>query len=47
MQLQCEDCLMYEPDEDYCRWFKMRAKDCDFGCTLIARFEYYEQEEAD
>lgn len=44
--MKCDDCLMYEPDENYCRWFKKRTTDFDSECTLIASFEY-EQEEGD
>lgn len=43
--MQCDDCIMYEPDENYCRWFKMRATDFDFECTLMETFEYKQEEE--
>ena len=44
--MQCDDCIMYEPDENYCRRFKMNASDFDYECTLkVQRLNEQEEEE--
>lgn len=32
--MQCDNCMMYDPYDNYCRWFQMEVTDFDYVCTI-------------
>jgi hypothetical protein len=32
--VKCDECMMYEPDDNYCRWFQQCIPDITYECTV-------------
>jgi hypothetical protein len=41
--MKCEECMMYDPDDNYCRWFQQRIPDITYECTVEYDENYKER----
>ena len=32
--MKCEECMMYDPYDNYCRWFQECIPDITYECTI-------------
>ena len=32
--MKCEECMMYDPYDNYCRWFQQVIPDITYECTI-------------